>query len=140
MLDYRNINYNVIKYRFINCGKGSFPYLIMLLLLLFFHFTSVFIYSGYCVVNSYNFFNIAVSISPICSYLLDIITICHTTINKMWYIFGGFVIANITGLLNGFNVFSINSKEPNVISESENLAEKETPKKEENTQNNNSET
>ena len=67
----------------------------------------------YCVVNFSSFYNVVLSVSPLCSYLLDIITICNGSLTKMWYIFGGFVIIKITEVFGRINVFSNYSKKPN---------------------------
>jgi hypothetical protein len=90
----------------------SYPYIGVVFALLFIHYISVFLYKDYCVITYYNLYNFPLSVSPLCSYLLDVITICNGTINKMSYIFAGFIIFKITGIFSKFNVFSKYSKRP----------------------------
>jgi len=79
-------------------GNKLYPYVIIVISLLIFHYLSTLVYYKYCVITYYNFYNIVFSVSPLCSYSLDIITLCQNTFIKIWYIFGGFIIIKITEL------------------------------------------
>ena len=95
-------------YVFINTLK----YISIVIALLLIHYITVYLYSSHCVINIYNYYNIIFSVSPMCSYLLQIITICTEFMNKIWYIIFGFLILNIGNLFNKFNVFSEYEKKP----------------------------
>jgi hypothetical protein len=103
---------NELSNRLLGFGKEISPYVGIVFLLLIVHYLSTMTYCKYCVVTYHNYFNIVFSVSPLCSYLLDIITICHSSLNKMWYIVGGFVIMKISGIFSRINVFSNYSKKP----------------------------
>lgn len=100
------------KSKVIEHGQTIFPYVSIVFILLIVHIISVNLYKDYCVINYYNFYNVVFSVSPMCSYLLDIINICNGSLNKMGYIFGGFIIMKITNIFSKFNVFSSYSKKP----------------------------
>lgn len=113
MIDIKNYDYSGIKNKLLDVAHQFAPYFGIATVLMIVHYLSVFFYKDYCVVNFSSFYNVVLSVSPLCSYLLDIITICNGSLTKMWYIFGGFVIIKITEVFGRINVFSNYSKKPN---------------------------
>jgi len=113
MFDLKNYNYKLLGARIFGRTQNVAPYIGVIAMLLIVHYISVLLYKDYCVINFAGFYNIVLSVSPFCTYLLDIVTICNGSLNKVWYIFGSFVVMKITGVLNMFNIFSENQIKPN---------------------------
>lgn len=103
--------------RIFDFGKEVCPYIGFVMGLLIVHYFVVVMYCNYCVVTYYNLYNVVFSVSPMCSYLLDIINICNGSLTKMWYIVGGFIVIKLSTTFGKLNLFANYSRRPEIRDE-----------------------
>ena len=104
-------NFNQIR-EFMNSHQSVATYVGIVFLLVLVHSISTHLYHQYCVISYSNFYNLIFFSSPFCSYSLEIIQICHSSLTKMCYIFGGYLVLHITNLFHEFNIFAKYFKKP----------------------------
>lgn len=111
----RHLQFN--KEFILEYGKQIYPCVAFILALCIVHYIVTLLYKDYCIITPYSFYNIVFSVSPMCSYLLDIINICNGSLTKLWYIFGGYIIIKLTTVFGKLNVFSNYSRRPEMREE-----------------------
>ena len=70
-------------------------YMSIMLLIVFIHYISVSLYYKNCIVTFYNMF---MPVSPVCHYLLEVINLCSSFLEKIVYFIGGYLILTITNV------------------------------------------
>lgn len=95
-------------YRFINKYKTE----LIFLMLFGVHIVSTFCYNQYCTISFTNWSNLFMMMTPMCSYLLQIIVFCHNVITQLPFIIGGYIIVKMSSIFSIFSAFDQYKKKP----------------------------